>query len=138
VAWNPLQAVARNPTAYRMLMRRSGLVAWSERAIRKVSRGRIGVLDLVGIPSIVVTVPGRRTGIARSTTLQCSAAGDELLVVGSNWGSAHHPEWSQNLRAAAVVEVRRRSERFQAGVRELTGAERTRAWATIVEAWPNY
>ena len=54
MARNPLQALARNPHGYRWLMKRSGLVAWNERAVRRVTGDRLGVLDLVGIPSAQV------------------------------------------------------------------------------------
>ncbi len=138
VARNPLQALARNPHGYRWLMKRSGLVAWNERAVCRVTGDRLGVLDLVGIPSAQVTVVGRRTGRARASTLQLIKDGEELLVVGSNWGSADEPAWVHNFAAASVVDVRRRGDRFQAAVRELTGDERDRAWTTIVAAWPNY
>ena len=138
MAWKGLQSLARNPHGYRWLMKRSGFVAWSERAVRRVTGDRLGVLDLVGIPSGRVTAVGRRTGLARTTTLQLIEDGDEWIVVGSNWGSADDPAWVHNLAAASVVEVRRRDNRFEAAVREITGDERDRAWTTIVTAWPNY
>jgi deazaflavin-dependent oxidoreductase (nitroreductase family) len=138
VAWNSLQALARNPHGYRWLMKRSGFVAWSERAVRRFTGDRLGVLDLVGIPSAQVIAVGRRTGRARTTTLQLIKDGEEFLVVGSNWGSADDPGWVHNLAATRVVDVRRRGDRFEAEVRELTGDERARAWTTIVAAWPNY
>ena len=138
VARNPLQALARNPHGYRWLMKRSGFVAWNERAVRRVTGDRLGVLDLVGIPSAQVITVGRRTGRARTTTLQLIQDGEEFIVVGSNWGSADEPAWVHNFSAASVVDVRRRGNRFQAAVRELTGDERDRAWTTIVAAWPNY
>ncbi len=138
MAGNPLQALARNPHGYRWLMKRSWLVAWSERAVRRVTGDRLGVLDLVGIPSAQVIAVGRRTGRTRTTTLQLIKDGEEFIVVGSNWGSADEPGWVQNLAATSVVDVRRRGDRFQAEVRELTGDERDRAWTTIVAAWPNF
>lgn len=138
VARNPLQALARNPYGYRWLMKRSSFVAWSERAVCRVTGDRLGVLDLVGIPSARVTAVGRCTGLARTATLQVITQGEELIVVGSNWGRADDPGWVYNLAAASLVDVQRRRERFKAAVRELTGAERDRAWTTIVTAWPNY
>ena len=85
---NPLQSVARQPVGYRWLLKRSALIVWAERALRWISKDRIGVLDLVGVPSIRVTVPGRKTGIPRTTPLQYVPDGDVLLLVGSNWGSS--------------------------------------------------
>jgi deazaflavin-dependent oxidoreductase (nitroreductase family) len=103
-----------------------------------MSKDRIGVLDLVGVPSIRVTVPGRKTGIPRTTPLQYVPDGDVFLLVGSNWGNVRHPEWSANLMAAQEATVRRGEEQFTASVRMLTGAEREQAWDRAVEFWPNY
>ena len=114
------------------------MIARAERAVRWVSKDRIGVLDLVGVPSIQVTVPGRKTGVPRTTSLQYVPDGDVLLVVGSNWGNVEHPAWSANFMTARQVTVRRGDEQFTASVRTLTGFERTQAWDKAVEFWPNY
>jgi deazaflavin-dependent oxidoreductase (nitroreductase family) len=135
---NPLQVIARHPASYRLLMKRRALIGRTERALRWMSKDRIGVLSLVGLPSIQVTVPGRKTEIARTTPLQFVPDGDALLVVGSNWGSVKHPAWSANLMAADQVTVRRRDEQFTASVRMLTGVEREQAWSKVVAFWPNY
>ena len=87
VARNPLQALARHPQGYRWLMKRSRLVAVSERTMRRVTGDRLGVLDLVGIPSAQVIAVGRRTGRARTTTLQLIVDDEEFIVVGSNWAA---------------------------------------------------
>jgi deazaflavin-dependent oxidoreductase (nitroreductase family) len=135
---NPLQAIARHPTSYRLLMKRRALIGQAERALRRVSKDRLGVLDLVGLPSIQVTVPGRKTGTPRTTPLQFVPDGNAFLVVGSNWGSVKHPAWTVNLMAAQQVTVRRRDEQFTASVRMLTGVEREQAWHKVVDFWPNY
>ncbi len=133
-----MQALARQPFSYRLLMKQSGLVERMERLLRWLTRGRLGVLDLVGLPSVVVTVPGRKTGAPRTKTLQCVPYGDAFVLVGSNWGRTTHPAWSANLMAASRVRVRRRNEEFDAGVRLLSGDERDRAWRSVVDFWPNY
>jgi deazaflavin-dependent oxidoreductase (nitroreductase family) len=135
---NPLQVFARHPACYRLLMKRRALIGRTDRALRRMSKDRIGVLDLVGLPSIQVTVPGRKTGIPRTTPLQFVPDGNAFLVVGSNWGSVKHPAWSANLMAAHQVTVRRRAEQFTASVRMLTGVEREQAWHKAVDFWPNY
>ncbi len=137
---NPLQRVARNPTAYRWLVLRGRPVAeGAEALLRFASKGRLGVLDLTGLPNVQVTTSGRKTGLARTATVQCVRAGDDgLIVVGSNWGLPRHPSWSANLKATERVTVRRRGHRFTATVRLLTGEERDKAWATVVRHWPNY
>jgi deazaflavin-dependent oxidoreductase (nitroreductase family) len=109
-----------------------------EALLRFASKGRLGVLDLTGVPNAQVTTSGRKTGLARTATVQCVPAGDGLIVVGSNWGLRRHPSWSANLKATQWVTVRRRGHRFTAKVRLLTGEERDEAWVTVIAHWPNY
>lgn len=136
---NPLQRVARNPTAYRSLVLNGHRIAERlEALLRFASSGRNGVLDLIALPNVQITTSGRRTGLARTATVQCVPAADGLLVVGANWGRERHPSWSANLQASQRVTVRRRGHRFVAKVRLLEGEERDKAWAAVVAQWPNY
>jgi deazaflavin-dependent oxidoreductase (nitroreductase family) len=95
-----------------------------EALLRFATKGRLGVLDLMGLPNVQVTTSGRKTGLARTATLQCVPAGDGLIVVGSNWGLPRHPSWSANLKATERVTVRRRGHRFTAKARLLRGGTR--------------
>jgi deazaflavin-dependent oxidoreductase (nitroreductase family) len=136
---NALQRVARNPTAYCWLVLRGHAIAEAlESLVRFVSGGRVGVLDLAGLPNVQITTSGRKTGLARTATVQYVSDADGLLLVGSNWGRERHPSWSANLKATERVIVRRRGHRFVAKVRLLTGVERDKAWATVLAHWPNY
>lgn len=136
---NPLQRVARNPVAYRwVILNGSRIAERLEALLRFATGGRCGVLDLLGLPNVQITTAGRKTGLARTATVQDVPADGGLLVVGSNWGRERHPSWSANLKTAERVTVRRRGHRFVATVRLLTGAERERAWATVLAHWPNY
>jgi len=136
---NPLQRVARNPMAYRWLVPRGRPIAEGlESLLRFSTNGRVGVLDLTGLPNVQITTSGRKTGLARTATVQYVPYKDGLLVVGSNWGRERHPSWSANLSAAQRVTVRRRGHRFVAKVGLLTGDERDKAWAAVLAHWPNY
>ena len=135
---NPLQRIVRWRPVYRWVLKSGAVIEPVERLLRRASGNRIGVLDLPGLPTIRVTVPGRKTGILRTCTLQAIPDGDVLLVVGSNWARAENPAWSANFLAAKQVTVQRRAERFTATVRLLTGQDRQRAWDRILEFWPNY
>lgn len=136
---NPLQRLVRNPSAYRALMR-SGrpIVEGLESLLRFATRGRFGLLDLAGLPNVRITTSGRKTGLARSATVQYVPFCGALLVVGSNWGRERHPSWSANLKAVQRVTVRRRGHRFVAKIRLLSGEEREEAWAAVLDQWPNY
>ncbi|ORB73899.1 nitroreductase family deazaflavin-dependent oxidoreductase [Mycobacterium scrofulaceum] len=136
---NPLQRLARNPAAYRRLLLDGRPVAESlEALLRFATGGRRGVLDLAGLPNVRITTSGRKTGLARTATVQYVPVENGLLLVGSNWGRERHPSWSANLKATQRVTVRRRGERFVATVRLLSGEERDEAWSTALAHWPNY
>ena len=136
---NPLQRVARNPTAYRWLVLSGRPIAeLLESFLRFATKGRVGVLDLAGVPNVQITIPGRKTGLARTATVQYVPTGEGLIIVGSNWGLERHPSWSANLKATERVTVRKRGHRFTAKVRLLTCEQRDQAWAKVLAHWPNY
>jgi deazaflavin-dependent oxidoreductase (nitroreductase family) len=81
---------------------------------------------------LMLTTPGRRSGLPRSTCVRYLAAGADLLVWGSGSGSPRDPDWFENLRHSDVVQVQTGPNRFPARRRELTGAERDHVWETII------
>ncbi|MBD0321927.1 MAG: nitroreductase family deazaflavin-dependent oxidoreductase [Aldersonia sp.] len=119
-------------------MRLSPGIMRLEGAIRQVSNGSWGVLDVAGVPSVEITVAGRKSGKPRTTSLLYVPDGDRMLLVGSNWGRRKHPVWSTNLKEADTVQIREGAAKRTASVRLLTGAEREQAWETAVEFWPGY
>lgn len=136
---NPLPAVGRTLGRRRTVMRIAPFIIRLERLVRWISRGRHGVLDLAGLPSMELTVIGRKSGMPRTVSLLYVPDGpDDFLLVGSNWGRPQHPSWSANLVAADHAEIHSRGERFKVRVQRLTGAERHRAWERAIERWPGY
>ncbi len=119
-------------------MRCAPIVLPTERVLRRISGGRKGVLDVAGLPSIEITVAGRKTGLPRSTSLLYVPHDELFIVVGSNWGRPEHPAWSANLRAVDTASVQHQGERFRVAVREITGIERKQVWDLAVEFWPGY
>ena len=71
---------------------------------------------------LLITVPGRRTGIARSTCVRFLPTSGGPVVWGTGSGSSCDPDWFQNLRAAGVAEVQIRSDRSRVRPHELVGA----------------
>ncbi|NUS44267.1 MAG: nitroreductase family deazaflavin-dependent oxidoreductase [Mycobacteriaceae bacterium] len=137
---NPVPAVVRRVGTRPSLMRFEPVVVRLETAVRRLTRGRRGVLDLAGLPSVEVTAPGRRTGIPRTTALLYvpDADPDVVLLVGSNWGRPKHPAWSANLLVADKAELHRRGDRFPVTVTPLDGPARDAAWQRAVAFWPGY
>jgi deazaflavin-dependent oxidoreductase (nitroreductase family) len=114
----------------------------TDKFIQKVSRGRVTILDIAGLPNLMLTVKGRKSGVPRTTPLLCVPYQEGNLIAGSNFGQLKPPVWVVNIRAAIekgeTVGVAQDGKRHQAKVREITGAEREKLWEVMVETWPNY
>lgn len=127
---------------------RIGGIAWLPRFLRqitaidkfiqRVTGGRWSLLRIAGLPSLMLTVVGRKSGIARSTPLLCVPWRTGVLIAGSNFGGAKPPVWVVNVRAAERVTMHFEGRRRDAVPHELTGDERAEAWAHMVQTWPNY
>ncbi len=92
-----------------------------------------------GMPVIIVTNTGNKTGAIRKTPLMRVKDGDNYVLVGSKGGAPEHPVWVHNLRANADVEIRDKAEVQRMRVREITdAAARSRLWALAVGAYPPY
>jgi deazaflavin-dependent oxidoreductase (nitroreductase family) len=92
-----------------------------------------------GLPCIIVTHKGNKTGGIRKIPLMRVKVGNAYVLVGSYGGREKNPVWVYNLRADGDVEIRDATEVFKMKVREVPpGAERDRLWAASAEAFPNY
>ena len=92
-----------------------------------------------GMPCIIVTHTGNRTGGIRKIPLMRVKVGDAYVLVGSMGGAPKNPVWVYNLRANPDVEIRDRTEVMPMRVREVEDEdERARLWAAAVEAYPPY
>jgi len=102
------------------------------------SGGRAGT-TLRGMPVVLVTHRGRRTGAIRKTPLMRVADGEHYVLVASKGGAPEHPVWYYNLLEAPDVTLRdgERVHEMRARLVE-DPAERTRLWALAVHAYPDY
>ena len=92
-----------------------------------------------GLPVIIVTNRGWKTGAIRKTPLMRVADGRNYILVASQGGAPKHPYWYHNLKADPNVEIRDKTEVYTMRVREVVDAEeRKRLWAIAVEAFPPY
>ncbi|MFD0275361.1 nitroreductase/quinone reductase family protein [Kitasatospora sp. NPDC127111] len=85
--------------------------------------------DFDGVPLLLLTSTGARSGEPRTMPMTYLRDGERLVVFAANGGRPNHPGWYHNLRAdpTALVEVGTESYRVTATVTE--GAERDRLWA---------
>ena len=92
-----------------------------------------------GLPVIVVTNRGNRTGAIRKTPLMRVKDGDNYVLVASRGGAPKNPVWVYNLRADGNVEIQDETETYTMQVREVQDdAERGRLWEIAAAAFPNY
>ena len=92
-----------------------------------------------GLPVIIVTNHGRRTGAIRKTPLMTVMDGVNYVLVASQGGAPEHPLWYHNFKADPNVEVQDGSNIYPMTVREIADSqERQRLWDIAVKAYPPY
>jgi len=91
-------------------------------------------LGVTGGQVLMITTPGRRTGIPRTTCVRYLDSGGGFVVWGTASGSPRDPDWFRNLRAAETADVQVGKRRLRAKPRELTGDERDVMWRDVVLA----
>lgn len=92
-----------------------------------------------GLPCIIVTHVGNKTGAVRKIPLMRVKVENGYVLIGSMGGQPKNPVWVYNLRANPDVEIRDKTEVFKMRVREITDdQERERLWDASAEAYPPY
>lgn len=92
-----------------------------------------------GMPCILVTHMGNKSGAIRKIPLMRVKVDDSYVLIGSMGGQPKNPVWVYNLRANPDVEIRDATEVFKMRVREVSDdAERQRLWDASAEAYPPY
>jgi len=92
-----------------------------------------------GLPVIIVTHTGNKTGAIRKTPLMRVKDGANYVLIGSVGGAPKNPVWVYNLRTNPAVEIRDQAAVQAMRVREVQDeAERARLWDLAVAAYPPY
>ena len=92
-----------------------------------------------GLPVIIVTNKGRKTGAIRKTPLMRAMDGSTYILVASQGGAPKNPRWYANLKAEPNVEIRDETQTHSMRVREVVDSvERKRLWDIAVAAFPPY
>ena len=92
-----------------------------------------------GLPVVLVTHWGNKTGAIRKTPLMRVKDGDNYILVGSQGGAPKDPAWAHNLRVNPHIELRDQTIVRPMRVREVKdAAERARLWTLAVAAYPPY
>jgi deazaflavin-dependent oxidoreductase (nitroreductase family) len=107
------------------------------RGLYRVSGGRMGG-SASGVPVVLLSTRGRRSGRVHTWPVCCVAEGDDLVVIASAGGNPRNPGWYHNLRANpnVTVQVGHRSRAMVAEPQ--TGPAREAYWARVVRQHPAF
>lgn len=107
--------------------------------LHKVSKGRLSLVRLAGMPSLRLVTIGRRTGLSRANDLLYTPYGDEYVLIGSGWGRPNHPAWTLNLMANPEATILVRGRPVPVVARQVgEGPELAEIWALALRNWPAY
>jgi deazaflavin-dependent oxidoreductase (nitroreductase family) len=113
--------------------------AWArDQAERYEASGGTEANTLRGVPIIVLTSVGARSGKLRKTALMRVERGGRYAVVASKGGAPEHPVWYWNLVKDPHVELQDGADRRDYDARLLAGNERAEWWDRAVAVWPEY
>jgi F420H(2)-dependent quinone reductase len=115
---------------FRLFMRLQISIFRSSNGKRMASMG--------GLPVLLLTTVGRKTGQARTTPLGYFRDGEYYVIIASNNGRDSHPAWFYNLKAAPRVTIEVPGSRLQVVATTAEPAERERLWAQLIALAPNY
>lgn len=107
------------------------------RLLYRLSGGRLG-RRIAGMPVLLLTTTGRRTGQQHTVPLSYFEDGDAYVLVGSKGGAPRHPAWYLNLEAHPEVEVQVAAEHERLRARRANADEEARLWPVILERAPTY
>jgi deazaflavin-dependent oxidoreductase (nitroreductase family) len=99
---------------------------------------RANTLLDTGMPIIIVTTRGNKSGKVRKVPLMRVEHGGQYALVASVGGAPKHPVWYYNLKADSNASIQDGPAPFDVEVHEITGPEKEQWWARAVEAYPPY
>jgi deazaflavin-dependent oxidoreductase (nitroreductase family) len=134
----------------RRIMRQSGAVwplslFWAQtlyhvdRVVHRRTRGRSTFTSwLTGLPVVMLTTTGARSGRASTMPVLGFPDGDATVVIGSNYGRPRHPAWVHNLRAHPRATLTLGDVAHDVEAVELEGPEREGRLAAAAEIYPGF
>jgi deazaflavin-dependent oxidoreductase (nitroreductase family) len=121
-------------TMRRLFLKTIGAV---HRAVYRASGGRIAG-SIQGVPVLLLTTRGRKTGKRRVTPLLYVADGERIVVVASNGGSDKSPAWWLNICSEPAVEVEIGRRTIAMTASKASAEERARLWPEFTSRYAGY
>ncbi|HSN07041.1 MAG TPA: nitroreductase/quinone reductase family protein [Candidatus Angelobacter sp.] len=148
-----LDRIAEHETVVRSgpltsLMRRLGRTAGFAAVYRRVGPvvdphiahirdGRF-MAKVYGFPVLILHTTGARSGLPRSSPLLYVRDGDDVMLLGTNFGQPKHPAWTANLLAHPDAAVEIGPERLAVHAELVDDETRARLFPTFVAVYPGY
>ncbi len=113
--------------------------AWVRDQVEKYeSSGGTEGTTLRGVPVVVVTSVGAKSGKLRKNPVMRVEHEGAYALVASKGGAPEHPSWYRNLVSHPTVELQDHAEKATYTVRIVHGDERAAWWERAVAVWPDY
>lgn len=109
-----------------------------DRFVMERTHGRYTALGPLGAPTMLLSTTGAVTGQTRRTPLLFARDGDDILVVGSNFGQEHHPAWSKNLIVHPSATATVGGKAVPVSAELLSGDEARAGFEKMIEVVPVY
>ncbi|MEI8057077.1 MAG: nitroreductase/quinone reductase family protein [Actinomycetes bacterium] len=101
-------------------------------------RGGRFMAGLYGFPMLLLSSTGAKSGAHRTSPLLYVRDGNDIIVVGTNFGQPKHPAWTANLRANGAAEVQIGAERLAVRAAEVDTVDWNRFFPAFVSVYPGY
>jgi len=109
-----------------------------DRILMRVTGGRFAMTRSLGMPTLMLTTTGRKSGLPRSAPLLYFQHGDDMALVGTNFGGTSHPAWYLNLMDDPNGSVLLGNETFPVTARKATTEERPVLWEKATRVYGGY
>ena len=118
----------------RMAMRAAGAL---NTRLYRVSGGRL-MGKVRGVPALLPTVKGRKSGVAHTTAVSYFKDGESFVVTGSAGGAPSAPQWVRNLAHANRAVIEARSQRTDVSVSVAGADEHKILWEKLIAGAPSF
>ncbi len=102
------------------------------------SGGKEGHFWQSGVPTLLLTTRGKKSGTARRTALIYGRDGDDYVVMASYAGAPAHPDWYLNLAVDPEVVIQVGENAMTATAHTVGDEDRDRVWKVMTDIWPDY
>lgn len=114
------------------------LVSPLDRFVVKASGGRLRPPSSLAVPSLLLTVKGRRTGQDRTVPLVFVRDGKRYVVGNARPAGERRNPWLANLEAAGQARIQHGKHLMTVHARKLDDAEAQQWWPALVGVWPAF